>query len=56
MQLQNYKRELASLRVRYESDINYDTVIQLENKLKEAERKNQELQKEVKGLEKIKTE
>jgi hypothetical protein len=47
------KRELASLRLKYDSDVNVETTISLENRLKEAERRNGELIKEIRGLEKI---
>lgn len=36
--------------------MNVDNVITLENKLKDAERRNAELMKEIKGLEKIQVE
>ena len=55
-QLSIVKRELQSLKVKYDSDMNVDNVITLENKLKDAERRNVELMKEIKGLEKIQVE
>ena len=44
------------MKVKYEADFNVENVIALENKLKDTERRNMELVKEIKGLEKIQIE
>jgi hypothetical protein len=54
--LQNYKKELQSLKIKLDNDANVENYVKLENKLKDSERKNLELQKEIKGYQNIQNE
>jgi hypothetical protein len=47
------KKEVQSLRVRLESDVGVEKAFMYENQLKEAEKRNHELVREIKALQKI---
>lgn len=55
-QIQNLKKEIQSMKIRFESDIGLDKAMKYENQLKEAEKRNQELVREIKALQKIQNE
>eukprot|EP01022_Parablepharisma_sp_SALTPOND_P000704 TRINITY_DN1044_c0_g1_i2.p7 TRINITY_DN1044_c0_g1~~TRINITY_DN1044_c0_g1_i2.p7 ORF type:complete len:356 (-),score=89.76 TRINITY_DN1044_c0_g1_i2:11477-12544(-) len=48
-----YQKEIAALKEKLEAKTGYEKIIDLENKLREGERKNQELQKQAQALEQI---
>eukprot|EP00831_Metopus_contortus_P003366 TRINITY_DN11240_c0_g1_i1.p1 TRINITY_DN11240_c0_g1~~TRINITY_DN11240_c0_g1_i1.p1 ORF type:complete len:182 (+),score=50.46 TRINITY_DN11240_c0_g1_i1:243-788(+) len=50
--IKGLQKEISSLRSKLEAKTGYEKIIDLENKLKEADNKYNELQKELKGLEK----
>jgi len=51
--INNQKKEITSLRLKLDSATGVDQVTTLENALKDAERRNAELVREVKSLQKI---
>eukprot|EP00347_Sterkiella_histriomuscorum_P006842 403351223 len=53
VQIKILQREVNSWKTKYDNDANAQNYIKLENSLKDQERKNQELMKEVKALERI---
>jgi chromosome segregation ATPase len=55
-QIANLKKDNATLRNRMETEVGLDKLMKYENALKEAEKRNQELIREIKALQRIQNE